>query len=315
MLANETWKLPNRMLRRRSNNGCTCARPRLPARRSAARRSKHLAFRLKEGELGIIGSIIGRREPPVAYRTVDGGHPAPYPDMTDEQLYNYEMTFNVPRRTFDKPPRSSGQTVNEPVAPAPMQRREPSQWQQQEQTHTHARGTINAAAGATASAFAQAPGMEELHEPQPRWRQTTFRAPRYTAPPRRAQQAGEQAGTSAAAPVNSPIDFSKPVRLVTSKQPVDIITTRARHPIYKVHGYVGNDDIVTVFTLDGRLSENGPCFLENVPQTQQLHLNIYPSRDPASADRYLITQHASKEEADAAAQPGRIGCVGTQFDC
>lgn len=261
--------------------------------------------------MGIIGSIIGRREPLVEYRTVDGGHPAPYPDMTDEQLYNYEMTFNVPRRTFDKPPRSS--TVNEPVAPTPMQRREPSQWQQPGQARTTARATTTERA--TPPSFAQQPETEELHEPQPRWRQKTFRAPRYTARPRRSQQSGDQTGTPEAASGNSPIDFSKPVRLVTSKQPVDIITTRARHPIYKVHGYVGDDDIVTVFTLDGRLSENGPCFLENAPQTQQLHLNIYPSHDPASADRYLITQHASKEEADAAAQPGRIACVGTQFDC
>ena len=40
--------------------------------------------------MGILGTIMGRREPEVIYRTVDGGHPAPYPDMTDEQLYNYE---------------------------------------------------------------------------------------------------------------------------------------------------------------------------------------------------------------------------------
>jgi hypothetical protein len=226
--------------------------------------------------------------------------------MTDEQLYNYEMTFNVPRRTFDKPPRSATPMVNEPVAQTAMHRRDPSQWQQPEPAQTTAR--------AAAPSFAREPETAEPHAPQPRWRQATFRAPRYTARPRRSPQT-EEAGGAEIAPANSPIDFSKPVRLVTSKQPVDIITTRARHPIYKVHGYVGDDDIVTVFTLDGRLSENGPCFLENAPQTQQLHLNIYPSRDPASADRYLITQHASKEEADAAAQPGRIACVGTQFDC
>ena len=60
---------------------------------------------LKERELSILGNMGGKRPSAVKYRTVDGNHPAPFPDMTDEQLYNYEMAFNVPRKTFDKPPR------------------------------------------------------------------------------------------------------------------------------------------------------------------------------------------------------------------
>lgn len=111
-----------------------------------------------------------------------------------------------------------------------------------------------------------------------------------------------------------PLDFSKPVRLITTKQSVEIITTRARHPVYKVHGYIGDDDVVTVFTLDGRLSETGLCYLENVPQQHQLFVNVYPNTDPLSRDRYLLTQHESREDADAAAQPGRLTCVAVELD-
>src|SRR6516164_2756582 len=52
----------------------------------------------------ILDSLIGKRKSDPLHRTVDGGHPAPYPDMTDEQLYNYEATFNVANKTFDKRP-------------------------------------------------------------------------------------------------------------------------------------------------------------------------------------------------------------------
>ncbi len=207
--------------------------------------------------MGILDSIMGRREPVVAYRTVDGGHPAPYPDMTDEQLYNYEVTFNVPRRTFDKPPPSK-------------------------------------------------PAVKAAPE-------KAFDAPRYTTRPTR-EEANEKEPQTARPEPLPPLDLSKPVRLVTSKQPVEIITMRARHPVYKVHGYIGNDDVVTMFTLDGQLSENGPRFLENVPRRQQLHLNVYRNHDAASRDRYLLTQHETQEEAEAAAKAGRMACVVVQFD-
>lgn len=111
-----------------------------------------------------------------------------------------------------------------------------------------------------------------------------------------------------------PLDFSRPVRLITTKQPVEIITTRARHPVYKVHGYIGDDDVVTVFTHDGRLSENGLRYLENVPQQHQLYVNVYANTDPLSRDRYLLTQHESREHADAAAQPGRLACIAVELD-
>lgn len=216
--------------------------------------------------MSILGSLIGKREPLVKYRTVDGGHPAPFPDMTDEQLYNYETAFNIPRKTFDQPP------------PSVAARKEPR---------------------AKQSASKKTVDM-------------TFDAPRYTARPAEPTPAPDSApAPEADAPE---LDLTRPVRTITTKQTVDILTTRARHPVYKVHAYIGDDDVVTVFTLDGRLSENGPRFLENVPQKQLLHLNVYRNRDPYAKEKYLVTQHESKEDADAGAQAERLACVAVRLD-
>ncbi len=38
------------------------------------------------------------------YHTVDGGNLAPYPDMTDLELYEFERDMNVPNPTFKEPP-------------------------------------------------------------------------------------------------------------------------------------------------------------------------------------------------------------------
>lgn len=221
--------------------------------------------------MGILGSLIGKRPPVIEYRTIDGGHPAPFPDMTDEQLYNYEKNFYVPRKTFDRPPASAAALKEQP--PADPRPRKPAQHR-------------------------------------------AFDAPRYTARPAAAEpQPAAAPEQPAAAPAAGPwtLDLGRPVRTITTKQPVDIITTRARHPVYKVHGYIGADDIVTVFTLDGRLSENGPQFLENVPQKAQLHLNIYRNRDAQAKEKYRVTQHDSKEDADARAEAGRLACVAVPF--
>lgn len=221
---------------------------------------------LKEDLVSIIKSILGKREPVIEYRTVDGGHPAPYPDMTDEQLYNYEITFNVPRRTFDKPPPSAKTGAIEPEVPEK---------------------------GKTADA---PPSPEPSPEPG----------------------AGDEsmAPKQPAMPIETlpPLDLTRPVRTITTKQPVEILTTRARHPIYKVHGYIGDDNVVTVFTLDGQLSENGLRFLENAPDKNQFYLNIYPNRDPQTKDRFMLTQHDSREEADSSAMAERLACVKVQFD-
>jgi len=199
--------------------------------------------------VSILDSMFGRREPTIKYRTVDGGHPAPYPDMTDAQLYAYETTFRVPKKTFDKPP-----------------------------------------AGAASPAA------------------------RTASEPRRPATAHQRRATNQATSDPGLLDLSKPVRTVTSKQPVEIITTRARHPVYKVLGYIGDDQVATMFTLDGRISENGPRFLENAPGMQRLYLNIYPNRSMDGKERFLLTQHETKEAADAEATPERIACVPLQFD-
>ncbi|WP_326509824.1 hypothetical protein [Noviherbaspirillum album] len=275
---------------------------------------------------------MGKREPEVRYRTIDGGHPAPYPDMTDEQLYNYEVTFNVPRRTFDRPPV--------PVTPRGEEvtiRREPRLVE---------RPAPQEAAPPMTPSFSPSPSPSPASAPASG---RSFDAPRYTARPARETRAEQveqleqptQAFTPSApsAPSSAasgsaavqahpdlqptqipptrmppPLDFSRPVRLITTKQPVEIITTRARHPVYKVHGYIGDDDVVTVFTHDGRLSENGLRYLENVPQQHQLYVNVYANTDPLSRDRYLLTQHESREHADAAAQAGRLACVAVELD-
>lgn len=212
--------------------------------------------------MGILGTLLGKREPAITYRTVDGGHPAPFPDMTDEQLYIYEMTFGVPKRTFDEPLRSV---------------RPPQGWYPGKKMPAHKEG----------------------RERSP----VTAHNPAQDAPP-----------TPSGQPGLPPLDLSKPVRVVTTGQPVEIVTTRARHPLYKVHAYIGDDDVVTLFTLDGRLSENGPRYLENDRRPQRLYLNVYPNPDTRSAEKYLLTQHATQEQADAAAKAGRIACVPLQFD-
>jgi hypothetical protein len=222
-------------------------------------------------EVGILESVLRRRDPGPKYRTVDGGHPAPYPDMTDEQLYNYEVAFKVPKRTFDKPPPAARTTGDD----------------QPTVTRQRTRST-------NGPATATNPRVEPV-----------YNKPAYNDP---VHKEGQTPGPA------RPLDFSKPVRTITTKQPVEIITTRARHPVYKVHGYIGDSDIVTVFTLDGRISENGPVFLENIPQQQQLYLNIYLNPNPLNGERFILTQHESRAAADAAARNGRVACEPLQFD-
>lgn len=246
--------------------------------------------------MGILNAMLGRREPVVEYRTVDGGHPAPYPDMTDEQLYNYEIAFNVPNKTFDRPPRKAEPTI------APTE------------TPTLRRSRYGPATPEREAAT-EVPKTAPLPEtPEP----DVVREPQSEAVNEENLEAEDNAPRpfQVFPPVNPgpPLDFSRPVRTITSKQPVEIVTTRARHPVYKVHAYIGNDDVVTVFTIDGRLSENGPRFLENVPEKEQLFLNVYPHPNPHGQERFLLTQHGSREEADAQAGPGRLACVPVEFD-
>jgi hypothetical protein len=279
----------------------------------------------KEKEVGILDTVLRKREPAAAHRTTDGGHPAPYPDMTDAQLYNYELAFNVPRKTFDRPPPSLRAAKHEP------------RFEPQLESITQDRQQ-------SAAAFEQ-PFARGTAKPETGWRENdrTFEPSAFAAAASARQAEDEKLqsnGNHTAADPDAdmeadidaeltpsltdeqqqrrnpstsgdtrPLDLSKPVRTITTKQSVEIITTRARHPIYKVHGYIDDADIVTVFTLDGQLSEHGARFLENVPDQQELYLNIYPNHNAYSKDRYVVTQHETREEADAAASAERVACV------
>lgn len=273
--------------------------------------------------MGILGSILGKRDTGMPYRTVDGGHPAPYPDMTDQQLYNYELAFEVPRKTFDQPPTPSPvpRPVNPPAtagASARNERREP----------------VMPAAQPIPSEIQtmRREAQAEMVQTRDSSRyERRFDAPRYTTnapePEHESQTLARTAVNPALsrAPARSaeprPLDFSRPVRLITTGQPVEIITTRARHPVYKVHAYIGDDDVVTVFTIDGRLSENGLPYLENAQDMEHVYLNIYFNRDGVSTDRFVITQHPNREAADNEAavyakkgKGERIKCVDVELD-
>ncbi|MGE5649674.1 hypothetical protein [Noviherbaspirillum sp. UKPF54] len=250
--------------------------------------------------MSILDTVFRRREPAVKYRTIDGGHPAPYPDMTDEQLYNYEMTFNVPKKTFDKPPGGPAATsdaTGDAIGAGG--------------TVLHGRadaGEPNVTALRTAgrqSATGRGQGRTRTGSPHVSLAQSD------SDPEVTRTLATERI---AAAQPPAPLDLSKPVRTITTKQPVEIVTTRARHPLFKVLGYIGDDEVVTMFTLDGQISENGPCFLENVPQKQSLYVNIYPNRSFGGRERFFLTQHDSREAADAAATGERIACIPLEFD-
>jgi len=263
--------------------------------------------RSKEEDVGILDNILGRREPIIEYRTIDGGHPAPYPDMTDEQLYNYEIAFNVPNRTFDKPPRTMAK--HESHAMENTELREAASLDSPVM-HTLPSGTKLRPKDGAFDTFSF-PKHAINREPEP----PAHEAPMATATSASTAESGLQMEKKAVTRSEMPpLDLTRPVRTITTKQPVEIITTRARHPVYKVHGYIDDDDVVTVFTLDGQLSENGPRFLENVPQKQELHLNVYPNRETGAKERYILTQHESREDADSSATAGRITCIKVAFD-
>jgi hypothetical protein len=287
-------------------------------------------YRQQEAEVGILDSVLGRREQTMKYRTVDGGHPAPYPDMTDEQLYNYEVAFRVPKRTFEQPPvqRPSPSNARDRIRPSggrqlPPRGQDVQQDVQPEVRNTQERhGPRHAAASTTRSREAYAPRMERT---EPRFsddfndemRPEPGAESEIGAEPSHAGVEEQTAIRTAEAPHHlpaEPLDLSKPVRTITTKQPVEIITTRARHPVYKVHGYIGDDEVVTLFTLDGRISEHGLPFLENVPQQQRLYVNVYRNPDPMSRERFILTQHETRSLADMQSLPGRLACVSVEFD-
>lgn len=248
--------------------------------------------------MSILDTVFRRREPAPKYRTIDGGHPAPYPDMTDAQLYAYETTFNVPQKTFDKPPNAAASPQSGMTEGGRSEPRLPESGADDEQAATDLRTTAipTDRAGEACTAFRRTGSGQSRGAP---------------AEPTIAPEPAVIGEVTGPAPA---LDWSKPVRTVTTRQPVEIITTKARHPVFKVLGYIGDDQVATMFTLDGQISENGPRFLENMPQKQLLYLNIYPNRAIGGRERFFLTQHETKEGADAAATGERLACVVVEFD-
>lgn len=364
-----------------------------PWRRAGSNGSQEIN-RHQEVEVGFLDSVLGRREPATKYRTIDGGHPAPYPDMTDEQLYNYEVAFRVPKRTFDQPPgRGSqstqgsqgsesvrtGRTMRRSEQPMPRERVRPSGGRKAAGPvmETRMAGDVSEPRRlfddatvyrptATSERTAMYPRssshddrterepvatMRTAQRTEPRFDDEPTPVPETRFPGGHTDGGGAHEGASGsnaasaeletsgldeilsdARPEGSTpfqadhlhdspdsskpavLDLTKPVRTITTKQPVEIITTRARHPIYKVHGYIGDDEVVTLFTLDGRISEHGLPFLENVPQQQRLYVNVYRNPDSMSRERFFLTQHETRDDADIQSLPGRLACVSVDFD-
>lgn len=54
----------------------------------------------------VIYRVAGRKVAIVEYRTVDGGPLAPYPGMTDLELYDFECDMKVRNPTFKSIPRT-----------------------------------------------------------------------------------------------------------------------------------------------------------------------------------------------------------------
>ena len=277
----------------------------------------------EEDTVGILGSILGRPGKGGGYCTIDGGHPAPYPDMTDEQLYNYEIAFNVPHRTFDRPPSAvTREAYLEPYLDSePMPEAAQQAW---EGEGTDVREEDMAS---TAEAAPQEQDQRTRQDQNDHGDQGDHGdyGDRQEPPEHLAQQedsdyghaqagAGDAPGMPFVAPpeLGPALDFSRPIRTITTRQPVEILTTRARHPIYKVHAYIGDDAVLRVFTLDGRLSETGPRFLENIPEVNEVYLNIY-LRQHGGDEPYRITQHADRLQADASAGPDRLACVRVEL--
>lgn len=106
--------------------------------------------------------------------------------------------------------------------------------------------------------------------------------------------------------VQSPaIDWTKPVQ--TKKGvPVTVLTTEARHSVYKVMAYVGEEDWISSFMVDGRYTyaqDGHPKDLENIPEPKKeyvMYINVYPD------GKTFV--HESREKADETSNVKRIAC-------
>ena len=101
------------------------------------------------------------------------------------------------------------------------------------------------------------------------------------------------------------IDFTKPVQNRIG-QPVTILTTTRRHPLYPVVGMVEDKDLV-LYTDEGRCFADGrehDLDLMNVPvkHTREVWVNMYPEKTD-------LVGHKTRRIADDFASSDRIACI------
>lgn len=99
-----------------------------------------------------------------------------------------------------------------------------------------------------------------------------------------------------------PVDWTKPVRVADTNEPVEVITTKARGEMH-VLVYIGNLADVYASTEDGAYVVNVPSphlntgmRIENVPPMMKVWINFYPTKQP-SGDPFVVTMHMSETEA------------------
>lgn len=105
------------------------------------------------------------------------------------------------------------------------------------------------------------------------------------------------------------IDWTKPVRTVKRKLPVEIISTNGRGA-YPIVGYAGSGDSLDNWTKDGTfdLSETTVWDLENAPEKKAGYINIYPKE-------YISDKiYESRSCADSSSCFDRIACIRIEYE-
>ena len=106
---------------------------------------------------------------------------------------------------------------------------------------------------------------------------------------------------------NKMTDFTKPVQ-TRSGLPVTIITTKGRGK-YCVLGFVGEDEFVTRWNIDGRIDcskVNHELDLINVPEKRVMYVNIYRELVPFA---YMSREHADQDKYIK----DRIACIRVEY--
>lgn len=108
-----------------------------------------------------------------------------------------------------------------------------------------------------------------------------------------------------------PIDWTKPVWLKGSHQPVEVITTKARGD-YPVIAYIGDESYVYHFTIYG-VRNDGLAAAENAPEMDIVWINIWAT-GLMHGDKYTASVHMSEGESKAMAQTRRCVMHGIRVE-